>query len=502
MLSVISSSREAGESPVSSTMSRTACGEVALLKLARRHVHGHAEIRGAADLPRPGLLARTPQDPLADARDEADVLGEGNELARRQDALLGMAPADERLDADGNARREAQDGLVMKDELAPGQGAPEPALHRGALLRLLLHLPREELEAVAAGLLRAVHRGVHVRDERLGVLAVAGVEPDPDGRLDEELALLDQEGLGQDLQDLARHRGGVGLARDPVQQEEKLVSADARHRVIRPDAAPETVGGLDEKLVAGRVAERVVHALEMVEVEEHHRERLAAALRVQDREREPVVEQDAVRQVCQRVVIRLVPALLLGALAVRDVDEAAFHHGFAAALGLEERLVREDPHRRAVPALQAELEIDEHPLVREPGQEGLPVGRLGIEVERGDLEDVLAGGIAEDPGEGRVAVENPAVEGRPEEAGEVPLEEQPVTALGRAERLVVPAERAARSRPTRPPRGRPGGTSSTSIATISRLRAQRVAWPTAAEKASSRTVARSLSRSISFANAA
>ena len=190
------------------------------------------------------------------------------------------------------------------------------------------------------------------------------------------------------------------------------------------------------------MAERVVHALEMVEVEEHHRERLAPALRVQDREREPVVEQHPVRQVGQRIVIRLVPALLLGALAVGDVDEAAFHHGLASALGLEERLVREYPHRRAVPALQAELEIDENPLVRKPGQEGLPIGRLGIEVERGDAEDVFAGGIAEDPGEGRIAVENPAVERRPEEAGEVSFEEQPVTALGRAEGLVVPAEQS------------------------------------------------------------
>ena len=69
-----------------------------------------------------------------------------------------------------DARREAEDRLVVEDELAAGQRAPEPGLEGGALLRLLLHLPREELEAVAARLLRAVHRGVHVRHERLGVL--------------------------------------------------------------------------------------------------------------------------------------------------------------------------------------------------------------------------------------------------------------------------------------------------------------------------------------------
>ena len=379
-----------------------------------------------------------------------------------------MLPADERFHADRHASREAEDWLVVEDEFAAWQGAPEPALHDRALLRLFLHLLREELEAVAARLLRAVHRGVDVGDEHLGVVAVARVEADADGRLDEQLAFLDQVGLRDDLQDLPRHRRRVGLAPDSVHEEQELVPAHARHRVIRADAAPEAVGRLHEKLVARRVSERVVDALEVVEVEEHDRERLAAPLRVEDRERKPVVEENPIRQIGERVVVRLVPALLLGAFAVGDVDEAAFHHRFAPTLGLEEALVREHPHGRAVAAFQVELEIDEHALACQPREEGLAVRGIGVEIQRGDLQDVFTRGIAEDARERGIAIENPAVESGSEEPGEIPLEEEPKPLLRRTEGVVAASAEAPTARA-------PRRTVMARIAATSRLRTWRVA---------------------------
>ena len=183
-----------------------------------------------------------------------------------------------------------------------------------------------------------------------------------------------RNGSARTSEDLARHARRRPSSRVMPFRRSRNSSPPTRATVSScPDAAPEAVGDLHEELVAGRVAERVVHALEVVEVEEHDDERLAAPLRVQDREREPVVEEDAVRQVGQRVVVRLVPALLLGALAVRDVDEAAFHHALAAAA----RARRGSRSRGPTPGVpsrrfRAELEVHEDPLVREPGEEGLP----------------------------------------------------------------------------------------------------------------------------------
>src|SRR5262249_61630723 len=56
----------------------------------------------------------------------------------------------------------------------------------------------------------------------------------------------------------------------------------------------------DEQLVAEMVAERVVHRLEAVDVDEQHRELRAAAPCRGDRVRQALVEQRPVRQVGER----------------------------------------------------------------------------------------------------------------------------------------------------------------------------------------------------------
>jgi hypothetical protein len=73
------------------------------------------------------------------------------------------------------------------------------------------------------------------------------------------------------------------------------------------------------------VAERIVDDLEAVEVEEEHGQARAFALRVRQRDGEAVLEQQPIRQVRQRVVIRQVLDLLLGICALGDVADHADH---------------------------------------------------------------------------------------------------------------------------------------------------------------------------------
>ena len=105
------------------------------------------------------------------------------------------------------------------------------------------------------------------------------------------------------------------------------------------DRAADALRDGAEQLVADRMAERVVDALEVVEVEIEHRQRLAAC----DSTRASpsamlLAEQHAVRQVGQRVVARHVGDALLGAMPLGDVlvdrDPAALRH----------RLVRDLDH--------------------------------------------------------------------------------------------------------------------------------------------------------------
>ena len=85
-------------------------------------------------------------------------------------------------------------------------------------------------------------------------------------------------------------------------QEDEFVSPEARHRIVPAQAGPKALGDLDENLVARGVAEPVVDLLEVVEVQEHHGQRLPMTLRMQDRERKPVGEQEPVRKPRQDVV--------------------------------------------------------------------------------------------------------------------------------------------------------------------------------------------------------
>ena len=85
-----------------------------------------------------------------------------------------------------------------------------------------------------------------------------------------------------------------------------------------------------EQLVAGRMAERVVHALEVVDVHEQDGNRIGAAFGLTQGEVEAVEEQRPVRETGQRVVQPLVGEVGFGPDAVRDVQHGpddAMHAG-------------------------------------------------------------------------------------------------------------------------------------------------------------------------------
>ena len=86
--------------------------------------------RGA---PGRGLRAGGLDDPGADALDEAGLLGQRDELARGQEAALGVLPAHERLAPVDAAVERAHDRLPVQDELVALDGAAQPRGEREAL---------------------------------------------------------------------------------------------------------------------------------------------------------------------------------------------------------------------------------------------------------------------------------------------------------------------------------------------------------------------------------
>ena len=87
--------------------------------------------------------------------------------------------------------------------------------------------------------------------------------------------------------------------------------------------------GLLQQRIAGRMPERVVDVLELVEVEHEDGERLAPPAQARARFLDLLHEERAVGQAGQQVVVRHVDDLRLGAPALGDVlDDASRYSGF------------------------------------------------------------------------------------------------------------------------------------------------------------------------------
>ena len=131
---------------------------------------------------------------------------------------------------------------------------------------------REDLDAVAAAGLGAIHRRVGVAEQFGGRHAGAVGDGDTDARGHEQLGAVDHQRLGdlgsQTLGDLdGRHRRA-----DVAEHDDELVATESAEHVAVADDRAQAFAHAAQQLVADAVAEAVVDDLEVVEVDEHHRD--------------------------------------------------------------------------------------------------------------------------------------------------------------------------------------------------------------------------------------
>ena len=145
-----------------------------------------------------------------------------------------------------------------------------------ALADRRVHAGVEDREAGLAIRLRHVHRDIGVADDvgrELGGVPGAG---DPDASRDGDLAICDHVRLAQLADQPLRHRLGTLQVGRIGRQDRELIAAETSHEVAVAHRRRDPLGDRDQKRVAGRVAERVVDDLEVVEVDEQDgRHRLA-----------------------------------------------------------------------------------------------------------------------------------------------------------------------------------------------------------------------------------
>ncbi len=374
--------------------------------------------RRADPLLLPGMCLATDltQDPRRQLVAGQALLGGVDERVGPQQPMLGMLPAQQRLDADDPPHAlDCPHRLVVQLQFALG--------HRPPQLRRQAGPPREDRvrafmkgDPPPAGRLGLVHRGVGMAQQRLGVVGIGRVQADADAGSGAQLAPDQVERLAQGIEELAADvldpDGGVGG--QVGEQHEELVSTQPGEQVGVTQDRVQACGHAGQQLVSRGVAQPVVDLLETVQIDEHQRDRPIAAPRPRERELHLLLGEDAVGQLGQRVVIGHVGQLFLPAPALGDVAHEPIEHEIVVlgALGQRERQL--DGELAAVGAHRHELgpAPEQPPLPgRQPVGEGtamlLAAGRRDDQL--GQLAaDGVGGPIAERALGGRVELQHPA----------------------------------------------------------------------------------------------
>ena len=97
--------------------------------------------------------------------------------ARVEQAALGVLPADQRLEPGDLAAAQADDRLVVEDQLVAFERVAQLALDLEPAQGAGPHLGVEELAARAAAFLGPVHGGVGVADQQVGARPARGRGP-------------------------------------------------------------------------------------------------------------------------------------------------------------------------------------------------------------------------------------------------------------------------------------------------------------------------------------
>ena len=296
-------------------------GEARVLQLPGRDVHREAQVAPPRQrLPLRELLAGRLEHPGTDRDDQSGLLGDGDELRRLHQASV-VAPAQERLHPGDPPGGELDHRLVEELELLAVTGATQRRLDALTFGRPLAQLLVEDHPTTPTVALGAVHRRVGIAEHgrRVGVGLVR--ERDADRHAELDLATAGPPRGAQRRLDAVRDDDGVLGPVEPFAEHDELVAPEAGDRVARADDRRDPFRHTAQHLVTERVAEGVVHRLEVVDVDEQQRDRRATGDLTQTGEgvTDTIEEQRAVGQACERVVGRLLLERHLEPLAVPDV---------------------------------------------------------------------------------------------------------------------------------------------------------------------------------------
>ena len=239
-------------------------------ELPRGQVHAHREVlRGReAPLPVAQLVARRLEDPAPDRQDQPCLLRHGDEREWRHEAARRVGPAQESLHAQDLARQQVHQRLVVEPQLRPLDRPPQVVLQGDPVQRLDVHLGIEQHDLADRVGLRAVEGDLGLLEEVEGVVEGGAPDRDAHAGTHADVVAVKVERAGERPLDARRDPLRLADAAHGPQQDSELVGAETGDRVRGAGGRKQPLPHLGQQLVAGAVAEALVHHLEPVEVEQ------------------------------------------------------------------------------------------------------------------------------------------------------------------------------------------------------------------------------------------
>ena len=247
--------------------------EVGLEQLLGRDVDINLDVLG----PPARLLAGLAQHPLADRDDQPRVLGERDELAGADEAVVGTVPTHQRLEAHHRLAARVDHRLVVERQLLAPERLAQRDLELTALLGRGVQQRLEAAMLAAARVLGLVEREVRIAHQLLDRGAVLRAEGRPDAGADIERVLLDLIGGREVLDDAAGEFAHRAARADIAHHDGEFVAAEPAAHLAFAHQRLKPRGNLREQLVAGEMTERIIDRLEAVEID-HQQRALAAPL--------------------------------------------------------------------------------------------------------------------------------------------------------------------------------------------------------------------------------
>ena len=257
-------------------------------------------------IPRGRFPAGGAQDEFANPVDEAGLLGQRNEFARRHWATQRMRPAHQSFAGVDLARRDVNQRLEEHHEPVGFDGFAQIYFHHAAGLHHRVHVGGIKAVAALAVHLGLIQRQVRGAQQVFDELAVGRGHGDADTGADEDLVTVDVvrrrqivHQLRSNLFGLLKRVIGIGLAGD---EDDEFVAAKTGDHVCRCQPQRDPASDFDQQKIASHMAQCVVHGLEAVEIEAEQGEVETTAARLFQPLGETPMQHEAVRQAGECIV--------------------------------------------------------------------------------------------------------------------------------------------------------------------------------------------------------